>query len=295
MYTDAMTKRREHEAIQGAVLARTRNLQPSLTPSEVAVAELVLRHPGEVVLLSIDALAQRASVSTTSVMRFCQNLGFEGFKDFKITLASEIGSAAAVLPEEIRADDTPMQIARKVFQADVQAISETLELLDEDSLEAAVSALDRARRVEVYGIGSSAPIAIDAYYRFLRIGLRVAVVTDSHMQAVSASLLEPGDVALLISHTGRTQETLRAARHARDAGATLIGLTSFMRTPLLELAHIHLVTATGETAFRVEAMASRIAHLSVIDALYVSLATRRVEDSLATLERTTTIIEEKRL
>jgi DNA-binding MurR/RpiR family transcriptional regulator len=278
-----------------AVLARIRTLQPSLTPSEASVAALALTRPGEVIRLGIEALAHRAGVSTATVLRFCQTLGFQGFKDFKIALALESGQSPAVLAEEIRPGDTPGQIARKVFQADMQAIAQTLELLDERALNRAVDALDAARRIEVYGIGSSAPIAVDAYYRFLRIGLPVGVVTDSHMQAVSAALLRKGEAALIISHTGRTRETLSAAQNARDAGATVIALTSFQRSPITTIAHIVLVTASAETAFRVEAMASRIAHLSVVDALYVALATRRLEGALETLDRTGTIIEEKRL
>jgi DNA-binding MurR/RpiR family transcriptional regulator len=278
-----------------AVLARIRTLQPSLTPSEASVAALALTRPGEVIRLGIEALAHRAGVSTATVLRFCQTLGFEGFKDFKIALALESGQPPAVLAEEIRPGDTPGQIARKVFQADMQAIAQTLELLDERALNRAVDALDAARRIEVYGIGSSAPIAVDAYYRLLRIGLPVGVVTDSHMQAVSAALLRRGEAALIISHTGRTRETLSAAQNARDAGATVIALTSFQRSPITTIAHIVLVTASAETAFRVEAMASRIAHLSVVDALYVALATRRLEGALETLDRTGAIIEEKRL
>ncbi|MDR7418921.1 MAG: MurR/RpiR family transcriptional regulator [Armatimonadota bacterium] len=277
------------------MLPQIRTLQPSLTPSEAAVAALTLAQPGQVVRLGIEALARRAGVSTATVLRFCQTLGFEGFKDFKIALAVESGRSPAILADEIRASDTPAEIARKVFQADMQAIAQTLELLDERALNRAVETLDAARRIEVYGIGSSAPIAVDAYYRLLRIGLPAGVVTDSHMQAVSASLLRRGDAAFIISHTGRTRETLNAAEKARAAGATVIALTSFQRSPITALAHVVLVTASAETAFRVEAMASRIAHLSVIDALYVALATRRLESAIETLERTSAIIEEKRL
>jgi DNA-binding MurR/RpiR family transcriptional regulator len=189
----------------------------------------------------------------------------------------ESGRSPAVLAEEIHAGDTPAQIARKVFQADMQAIAQTIELLDDRALNRAVNALDTARRIEVYGVGSSGPIAVDAYYRLLRIGLPVGVVTDSHMQAVSASLLRKGDAAFIISHTGRTRETLNAAEKARSASATVIALTSFQRSPITTIAHVVLVTASAETAFRVEAMASRIAHLSVVDALYVALATRRLD------------------
>jgi RpiR family carbohydrate utilization transcriptional regulator len=279
----------------GSVLARIRTLQPSLTPSEAAVAALTLARSGELITLGIEALARRAGVSVATVLRFCQTLGFEGFKDFKIALAVESGRSPAVLAEEILPGDTPAQIARKVFRADMQAIAQTLELLEERALNRAVAALAAARRIEVYGIGSSAPIAVDAYYRFLRIGLPVGVVTDAHMQAVSASLLRRGDVAFVVSHTGRTRETLSAAEKARAAGATVIALTSFQRSPVTRIAHVVLVTASAETAFRIEAMASRIAHLSMVDALYVALATRRQAGALRALERTSAVIEEKRV
>ncbi len=286
----------ESGSIRGhAVSARIRSVQSSLSRSEGAVATFVLAESATALGMGIKAMARRTRVSTATVLRFCRTLGFAGYADFKIALAVEAGRSPAVLSEDVRSEDTPMQIARKVLQADMQAIAHTLELLDETALNKAVGALRAARRIEIYGVGSSAPVAVDAYYRLLRIGFRVAVVTDSHMQAVSAALLQPGDVAFVISHTGRTRETLEAARNAREQGATVIALTSFLRAPIRAVANILLVTATAETAFRVEAMASRIAHLSLVDTLYVALATRSLEGALATLARTTAIIERRRV
>lgn len=259
------------------------------------MAREVLVSPTEVVHSNVDTLAERADMSTTTVLRFCRSLGFNGFKDFKIALASELHEARPPLSGDIRSDDTTAGIARKVFEADLEAIRETLVMLDESQLNAAVTAMAEARRIEVYGIGSSAPIALDAYYRLLRIGLTVAIVTDSHMMAVSASLLTHQDVAFIVSHTGRTTETLAAARKAKERGATIVALTSYFRTPLIDASDIPLVTATSETTFRAEAMSSRIAHLSVVDAIYVIMATRHFDSSKGILERTGKIIEEKRV
>lgn len=278
-----------------AVLARTRSLLPSLSPSESAVAREVLKSPFEVVHLNVETLADRVGMSTTTVLRFCRSLGFSGFRDFKIALASELHDARPLPAGDVAAGDTMMDIVRKVFHADLEAIRETLDMLQPAAFQTAVEALSAARRVEFYGIGSSAPIALDAYYRMLRIGLDVSVATDSHMMEVSASLLGRDDVAFIVSHTGRTRETLGAARRAKESGATVIALTSYFRTPLVEASHTALVTATSETSFRAEAMSSRIAHLSVVDALYTVLATRYKEGSEETLERTSKIIEDKRV
>jgi RpiR family carbohydrate utilization transcriptional regulator len=280
----------------GAVLARIRGLESSFTKSEAAVARLIVAETDKVVGMSVEALAERAGVSTASVMRLCQALGYSGFREFKIALAYERGAAPQqALEVEIRAGDRPGQLMRKVVQAEIRALQETLALIEESSLDAAVSALAGAGRVEVYGMGSSTPVVVDAYYRFLRIGLRVSTPPDSHMQSVAAALLEPGDVALVVSHTGRTQEVLTAAQEARNAGATVIALTSFFRSPLLDLADIHLVTAVQETTSRVEAMSSRTAHLAVVDSLYVALTMTRNEGSKEALVKTQGSIDAQRV
>ena len=291
-----MTHILDDTAPQNGVIARIRSLESneSLRPSEAAVAQFVLSDPDSILSLPIEVLAERVQISTTTVLRFCQALGFRGYKDFKIALAKESGGAPALLQEKIEPEDVPIQIARKVLQAEVQALSETLELLDERALDAAVDALAKADRIAIFGMGSSAPIVVDAYYRFLRIGLNVSTPPDSHMQAVNASLLRPSDVALMISHTGRTEELLTTAKTARRARATVISVTSFLHSPLLKYSDINLVTAVKETTSRVEAMASRLAHLFIVDVLYIALAMRRVERTSEALKRTQAAIDEQR-
>lgn len=134
-------------------------------------------------------------------------------------------------------------------------------------------------RILILGVGSSAPIVQDVAYRFLTIGLHVEAPLDVHVQHVTASLLSrrrvPGDQP----GTGSTRKTVAALKAAAVAGARTIAVTSFFRSPLTEIAEFALVTGSKETAFRVEAMASRLAHLSVLDALYVALAIRNRDRS----------------
>lgn len=256
---------------------------------------MVLGSANEVLNISVEALAERAQVSTATVMRLTQALGFSGFKEFKIALAMERGSnPPAALSEELTPGDSPLEIVRKVIRSEVTALNETSELLEEESLQAAIDALAKARNIDIYGMGSSAPVVVDAYYRFLRIGLRVSTPPDSHMQAVNAALLRPGDVAFIVSHTGETKEVNKTAAKAREMGATVIALTSYFRSPLLKHAHIHLVAATSETTSRVEAMASRTAHLAIIDSLYVALAMRNADASGEALSKTQAAIDEQR-
>lgn len=277
-------------------LAQVRAHLSALYPALQRVGEFVLDHPDDVITLPIQEMAERIGVSEATIVRFTQAVGYSGLRAFKLALVGERAAPAVdIFHEEVRLEDDPLTVARKVLRSDIQAIADTLALLDTQQIEPALEALQRAHRIEVYGVGSSAPIAVDAYYRLLKVGLPVAVVTDAHMMAVSAAALIPGDVAFIVSHTGRTTETLNAAAKAAEAGATVISLSSHSQTPLDQYAAIRLVTADRETAFRTEAMASRIAHLSLIDALCVNLAIRNLEGATAAMERSSTIIEERRV
>lgn len=279
----------------GATLAALRGLLPSLTTAEAAAARTILSDPQQIAHASISDLAATANVSTASVLRMTRALGFKGFRDFRTALIGDVSQVPNPVMHEVKPGDSAIEVARKVLLADIEAMNSTLAMLDEEAFDQAVALLAKAERIEAYGIGSSAPVAADAYYRLLRLGLTVAVVTDSHMQAVSASLLTARDVALVFSHTGRTLETLTTSRIAKEAGARVVAVTSFLESPLTEYADALLVVATAESAYRVEAMASRIAHLSIVDALYVALANRMAESASRVLDRSSQIIEQKRI
>ena len=275
------------------VLPILRGIVQTLDPAEQRVAKFVLEHAEEVVELSVAKLARYSEVSTATVMRMSRKAGFSGFEELKRSLTAHL-NIKEFRHVEITAGDSNIEIARKVFRADISALESTLAILDAQGFDAVIKTLLSARQIVFFGVGSSVPIAIDAYYRLLRIGLTVSVVTDPHMQSVTASQLGKRDVAFLISHTGRTEETLSILETVKAGVARSIGLTSFRDTPLTQGCDHCLITASSETAFRVEAMTSRIAHLSVIDALYVTLATRLSKRSSRVLDQTNRAIETHR-
>lgn len=277
------------------VLARVGAIIDTLPESEREVARFIAAHPAEVVRLPISKLTERTGVSTASIIRCARSLGFQGLRELKFALAAESALPVEALGGDISPDDSAAEIARKVLLSNVQAITDTLSVLEDESLESALTALLNAKRIECYGVGSSTPIATDAYYRFLRIGLPVAVVTDAYMQAVSASKLDPESVVLAVSHKGRTPEILNALEIAKSCGATTILLTSFSRSPSTQFADITLVSAARENAFKVEAMGSRIAHLSIIDALFVGCALRRFDDAVEALAESDRVVEALRV
>lgn len=268
---------------------------PSLAPSEARVARLFQDDPNLVIHSSVTEVAAIADTSASTVVRCCQRLGFKGFQGLKIALAQESIAPLQRLQSEVAEGDGAAEILDKVFHAAAEAIPRARTTIDTDAFRRAVRILGEANRLLFVGVGSSAPLAQDGAYRFMTIGLHTEAPLDVHVQHVAASMLGPGDACLVISHTGSTRETLASARAAREAGAATIAVTSFLRSPLTEIAGIALVAGGRETSFRVEAMASRLAHLTVLDALFVGVALQQRERSMTAQATYEAILSEHRL
>ncbi|GGN04854.1 transcriptional regulator [Thermus composti] len=259
------------------------------------MARVLLEDPRAMVRASIREVARAAGVSTSAATRLSRKLGFRDFRELKVALALEVGSLSSLPPSlDVRPHDAPELVLQKVFRAEIQALEEALLGMDGKAFAQAVDLLLGARRIGIFAVGSSVPVALDAYYRFLRIGLPVFMTPETHMQTVAASLLGPEDVGFFISHTGRSRELLESLEEAHRAQAWILALTSFAQSPLVGKATVALVAPVREAAFRVEAMATRVVHLAVVDALYVALALRKPEAAWC-LARTQEAIDAQRI
>lgn len=275
------------------IIERMRAHTSALSPAERRVADAVLTDPLAVIHLSVTELAELAESSAASVVRMCVSLGLRGFQELKILLASESMPSERQLLGAIDANDGAELIVRKVLGGTGQALERTADALDPQLLDDLTTLMLRARRVLFGAVGTSGPLAADISYRLATIGIDAAFHPDVHAQHVTARMLGPEDVFFAISHTGSTFETLAAARAAKAAGATVVALTSFASSPLTELADLVLVAGSAETAYRVEAMASRIVHLTVLDVVYVLLSLRSPRASEAQALTADVLIEHR--
>ncbi|MCY7608991.1 MurR/RpiR family transcriptional regulator, partial [Bacillus safensis] len=172
---------------------------------------------------------------------------------------------------------------------------DSFQLLNPEDVEKAIQLIHEAKRLEFYGSGGSGLIATDAFHKFMRTGINCIVHTDSHFQAMSAGLLDQHSTVIGISHSGRNKDLLDAMKTAKEKGAKTIGITSYQRSPLSQLADVTLYTSTQETAFRTEAMSARLAQLTVIDVLYFALAHLRQQETLSNLKQMRETISQKRV
>lgn len=280
---------------------RLRALMPALAPAEQRVAQRVLDDPESVAASTISELAEVCQTSETTVIRFCRAVGFTGYPALRLTLATELGRAAGgstagrTVSGDIDPGDDLEQVVEKIAFADARAVEETAEQLDVDVLRAVVETLVSARRIDVYGVGASAFVALDFQQKLHRIGQVAFAWADPHIALTSAALLTPRDVAVGISHTGATQDTVDALTQARERGAATVALTNFPRSPLAGIADRVLTTAARETTFRSGATASRLAQLTVVDCIFVGVAQRTYDQTQAALEATHEAVQGRRV
>lgn len=257
-----------------ACLVGIRHVLESLTEGERRVADIVLQDPQGVTLSSVTVLAQRSNTSAATVSRFCRKLGFGRFPQFKIRLARDLAQPIADIHEDVKVGESIDALTRKVFQGNIQTLTDTLQVLDSKSVAEAVALLAKATRILFFGYGASAVVAQDANHKFIRTGKNTLVSTDKHVQLIHAALVGPHDVIVAISHTGRTRELLEVLRVGKEAGARTIAITHYGRSPILRLADVVLQTSARETAYRPESLSSRVAALTIVDALYVGVGLR---------------------
>ncbi|MGB9663030.1 MAG: MurR/RpiR family transcriptional regulator [Moorellaceae bacterium] len=275
-------------------LVKLRSIHPSLRSAEARVAEWILTNPQEIMHMSITELAEKCEVAEATIVRLCKKLGYSGFQELKISLARDLVEPIKSIHEEVLPTDDVRTMTHKVFHSVAESLADTLKILDYHELERAIQAIAFARKTDFYGVASSGFVALDAHHKMFKAGLLSAAYTDPHLQIVSARFLTDKDVAVGISHSGSTKDTIESLAAAKEAGATTICITSFMKSPITKVSDIKLVIAARETTFRSEATAARIAQLCLIDAIIVGVSLLRKDESLQAIEKIREVIAKKR-
>lgn len=270
------------------LLVRLRALRPSLSPAEERVAEQVLADPRGTAAMTISELATVATTSETTVLRFSKRLGLTGYPSLRLALAEESARPRALASSQtdISAADSIDDVIHKIALADASAVEETAQQLDRHALEQTAKLIASAVRVDIYGYGASALVAADLQQKLHRIGCLAFAWSDPHLALTSAALLGSRDIAIGISHSGTTRETIESIVTAKANGAHTVAITNFPMSPLAQAADLVLTTAARETALRSGATASRIAALTVVDCLYIVVAQRNLRSTRVAVKST---------
>lgn len=268
----------------------------AFTKAEQKVAQFILNDPKQVLYTSISDLAQLCDVSEATVFRFCRTLEFGGYHEFKMTLAQNINiedSYSEQVDEDITEYDDISEISRKILITNINSLNETYKLMNYNDISRAVQYMKDSNRVVFYGLGSSGITAQEAKDKFMRITPKVDFVFDAHMQSMSATLLEPSDLAIAFSYSGSTKDTINILKIAKKGGAKTICITRFAKSPLTQYADLVLLCGSNEGPWQGGSMPAKMAQLYLLDVLYVEFYRQTLEKSKVNRQKTSKAVSEK--
>lgn len=259
------------------MLDRIRASLHALSPAEQRVADLVLADARSFANLPVTELAARAGVSKPTVVRFCRSIGYDGLADFKRKLAGSVNEGVPFVHRAVEEDDQPAELIVKVIDNAVSALLKFRNDAAAHAFDRAITALAEAgrqeRRIEFYGVGNSGIVAQDAQHKFFRLGVNAVAYSDGHVQVMAATMLRPGDCAIIFSNSGRSRDLLDVVDIARKKSATTIVVTA-SGSPLAHQGHILLAADHPEDYDRYSPMVSRLMHLAIVDILTTGVALR---------------------
>ena len=280
------------------LVLKIQSVYNQFTRAEKKVADYCLQHREEVPFLSITDLADACNVGDTSVYRFCRTLGLDGYQEFKMKLSLCQGTAS-MESRVLRVHDSeadPMDVmAQKVLEAHISAIRETGMLLNKAALEKTLTLMEQAGRIYFFGIGDSLLAAEEARNKFLRITSKVCCISDPHMQAVAASLATQTDLFFIISYSGSTKDNIQVARLARKAGAKVVCISHFQKSPLTVCCDAVLLCGAKQGPLDGGSMSAKMGQLFLIDLLYQGYYERNMDECSLNNEKASAAVVEKLL
>lgn len=280
------------------VIDRIREEYYDLTVAEKKTADYVLRKPRESQFLSIAELAEESGVAEATVSRFCRRLGYTGYNAFKLAIANATarqGGAGDSMSGEVEESDSLEDMCRKLYTADVAAITDTLNLIRPEQIKTAVEILSRAEKVLCMGQGGSMVMAQEAAHLFSTVSGKFFAVSDSHLQVIATANMTERDVLMFFSYSGATRDLIEALSVAREQHARIILITRFARSPGAEYADLVLCCGSNESPLQLSSVPAKVAQLFLLDVLFSEYCRQDLERCGKARERVASALAEKHL
>jgi len=271
-----------------SVMLNMLKYKEDLSMAERAVLDYLIENKANLKEFSVEKIAEAAYTSPASVVRMCKKLGYKGFKDFKIDFI--LANAKVEVPENKEYTDVILsknpRAGQSAIENNIKALEETLKIYDEESVTKAANIIMNARKILIFGKGSSYLVAKDLEMKLRRINKFAISQGESHEQLIDATFINPKDVIIFISNSGKTKEIISSALLAKDKKAKIVSITKIGSSMLADLSDVVLYTNSLEGEFRSGAMTSRISQMCMIDALFAMCAYVDIDRSVRTLEMT---------
>lgn len=264
----------------GDVFTRINREYYQLTSAEKKIADYMLLQRQECQYMSISEMAEVAEVAEATVSRFCRRLGYKGYSAFKLAVAGSSGGGQrpmSPLYGEVQAEDSLGDMCQKIYAADVDAITQTLALINTGAVTRAAELILAADRVLCMGLGGSMVLAQEAAHLFSTALPNFYAVEDSHFQAIRCALLTERDVVVYFSYSGSTRDVVDVMKIAQERGARTILITRFPKSPGAACADVVLECGAREGPLQMGSVAARMGQLFLIDVLFSEVCRRDMD------------------
>lgn len=263
--------------------------QEGMTGNESRIVDWLLVPGNLQASLAIREVSRALGVSEAMIVKVAKLLGFSGFRQLRSALQEYFIQSEAVLPSELAFDEEPQDVVNKVFNSSLRTIIEGQSIVNAEEIHRAARCFWQAQQRDLYGAGGSNAICADVRHKFLRIGVRCQTYSDAHLMAMSAALLQPGDVVLVVTHSGHTSDIEAAVRLAKQNGAQIICITHSHHSPIAQLADFIICSPAPDTPLLGRNASARILQLTLLDALFVAVAQQDVARANRNMQKTAAI------
>ena len=269
--------------------------QGQLTRSGHAVADYLLQHADEAQYLSISSLARECNVAEATVFRFCRALGFDGYHEMRIALAQANATGTMSSQRELQPGASTETLFEHASARLFTAINGTQNALSAEAVDEAARMLREAKQVFCFGQGGSMLLANVICARFASLSTKFRTSGDSHLQLLTASLMNEADVVLFVSYSGATRDMMETLRTAKAAGAKIILLTHYEDSPGASLADVVLRCGAQESPLDSGSIPIKVAVLYVGEVLVLRYILDSPEQANTAQELTSEVLTLKML
>lgn len=239
-------------------IATIKSYYPSLSKTEKKVADYFIEQKGEVVYQTLLEISKKIAVGEASIVRFVKKIGFGGFQELKLEIAKEDTEELSEKYEDY-IDLVELNM--------LNIIKNTKLVLEQDKLNQAIEMIEKSKRICFYGVGTSGLTAQEAQNRFMRMGKIGNCVIDNHFQMMYSAALNEEDLVIAFSLSGNTKDIVEAVKLAKKSNVKVIAITSYILSPLAEMADCVILTACKENPLDGGSLGGKISQLYIVDLL----------------------------
>ena len=263
-----------------------------MTDVDKKIADYINANKELISKLSVGELSKNANVSSASIVRFSRKLGYSGFGELKIEITKDITLKSKDYSYIVKDSDVGINnIINNITNKTIEAITDTTKLNELEVIEKSIEEIINAKTVYIFGVGGSALVALDLQQKLLRINKPTITFLDSHTQLMVSSNLDKDDIAIGISYSGKSKEVIKSIENAKSKGAKCISITKYGENDLNKICDINLFVPNIENKLREGAISSRIAMLTLIDIMYISIIQKDLNYAKLKLESSKSTVE----